>query len=184
VPLMAHCRLVLTDSGGVQEEAPSLGKPVLVMPDTTERPEGVAAGTALLTGTNAQVIVKHIARLLTDEAAYRSMATAENPLRGRLRGRADRGSNSALLSGVWHGGQAGVRRRRPNGPPPGQVKMVDGYASGRYRVRPWITVEVPRHDGTGPVTQIGIGPFAIATSAGPRPRSRDSGGTPRLLITR
>ncbi len=51
VALMAHCRLVLTDSGGVQEEAPSLGKPVLVMRDTTERPEGVAAGTALLTGT-------------------------------------------------------------------------------------------------------------------------------------
>jgi UDP-N-acetylglucosamine 2-epimerase (non-hydrolysing) len=79
VALMAHCRLVLTDSGGVQEEAPSLGKPVLVMRDTTERPEGVAAGTALLTGTNAQAIVKHAARLLTDEAAYRSMATARNP---------------------------------------------------------------------------------------------------------
>ena len=53
VALMARCRLVLTDSGGVQEEAPSLGKPVLVMRDTTERPEGVAAGTALLTGPNA-----------------------------------------------------------------------------------------------------------------------------------
>jgi UDP-N-acetylglucosamine 2-epimerase (non-hydrolysing) len=79
VALMAHCRLVLTDSGGVQEEAPSLGKPVLVMRDTTERPEGVTAGTALLTGTNAQVIVKHVTRLLTDEAAYRSMATAKNP---------------------------------------------------------------------------------------------------------
>jgi UDP-N-acetylglucosamine 2-epimerase (non-hydrolysing) len=79
VALMAHCRLVLTDSGGVQEEAPSLGKPVLVMRDTTERPEGVAAGTALLTGTNAQAIVKQATRLLTDEAAYRSMATARNP---------------------------------------------------------------------------------------------------------
>lgn len=79
VSLMAHCRLVLTDSGGVQEEAPWLGKPVLVMRDTTERPEGVAAGTALLTGTNVQAIVKHVTRLLTDEAAYRSMATARNP---------------------------------------------------------------------------------------------------------
>ena len=76
---MAHCRLVLTDSGGVQEEAPSLGKPVLVMRDTTERPEGVAAGTAILTGPNAPSIVEHATRLLTDEAAYRSMATAKNP---------------------------------------------------------------------------------------------------------
>ena len=79
VALMARCRLVLTDSGGVQEEAPSLGKPVLVMRDTTERPEGVAAGTAILTGPNAPAIVEHATRLLTDEAAYRSMATARNP---------------------------------------------------------------------------------------------------------
>jgi UDP-N-acetylglucosamine 2-epimerase (non-hydrolysing) len=79
VALMARCRLVLTDSGGVQEEAPSLGKPVLVMRDTTERPEGVAAGTAILTGPNASTIVLHATRLLTDEAAYRCMATARNP---------------------------------------------------------------------------------------------------------
>jgi UDP-N-acetylglucosamine 2-epimerase (non-hydrolysing) len=79
VALMARCRLVLTDSGGIQEEAPSLGKPVLVMRDTTERPEGVAAGTAILTGPNAPAIVKHAARLLTNESAYRSMATATNP---------------------------------------------------------------------------------------------------------
>jgi len=79
VALMARCRLVLTDSGGVQEEAPSLGKPVLVMRDTTERPEGVAAGTALLTGPNAPAIVAHATRLLTDEVAYRAMATAKNP---------------------------------------------------------------------------------------------------------
>jgi UDP-N-acetylglucosamine 2-epimerase (non-hydrolysing) len=79
VALMARCRLVLTDSGGVQEEAPSLGKPVLVMRDSTERPEGVATGTALLTGPNAQAIVEHATRLLTDETAYRSMATAKNP---------------------------------------------------------------------------------------------------------
>jgi UDP-N-acetylglucosamine 2-epimerase (non-hydrolysing) len=79
VALMSHCKLVLTDSGGVQEEAPSLGKPVLVMRDTTERPEGVAAGTALLTGARAGAIVDHATRLLTDEAAYRKMATAKNP---------------------------------------------------------------------------------------------------------
>jgi UDP-N-acetylglucosamine 2-epimerase (non-hydrolysing) len=79
VALMAHCRLVLTDSGGLQEEAPSLGKPVLVMRATTERPEGVAAGTALLTDTNAQAIVRHVTRLLTDATAYRSMVTTKNP---------------------------------------------------------------------------------------------------------
>jgi len=79
VRLMSHCRLVLTDSGGVQEEAPSLGKPVLVMRDTTERPEGVAAGTAILTGPHASAIVDHAVRLLTDDRAYQAMAGAKNP---------------------------------------------------------------------------------------------------------
>jgi UDP-N-acetylglucosamine 2-epimerase (non-hydrolysing) len=79
VALMSRCRLVLTDSGGVQEEAPSLGKPVLVMRDTTERPEGIAAGTALLTGPNAANIVAHASRILTDDDAYRQMASAQNP---------------------------------------------------------------------------------------------------------
>jgi UDP-N-acetylglucosamine 2-epimerase (non-hydrolysing) len=79
VALMARCRLVLTDSGGVQEEAPSLGKPVLVMRDTTERPEGIAAGTALLVGTLSQSIVEHTSRLLDDQEAYRAMANAVNP---------------------------------------------------------------------------------------------------------
>lgn len=79
VALLAHAHLVLTDSGGVQEEAPSLGKPILVMRDTTERPEGVAAGTALLTGPNAANIVLHATRLLTDEAAYQAMSSASNP---------------------------------------------------------------------------------------------------------
>jgi UDP-N-acetylglucosamine 2-epimerase (non-hydrolysing) len=79
VALMGRSRLVLTDSGGVQEEAPSLGKPVLVMRDTTERPEGVAAGTALLTGPSAAAIVENAVRLLTDADAYARMATARNP---------------------------------------------------------------------------------------------------------
>ena len=79
VALMSRCRLVLTDSGGVQEEAPSLGKPVLVMRDTTERPEGLQAGTALLTGPHADAIVHHTVRLLTDPQAYEAMATAKNP---------------------------------------------------------------------------------------------------------
>jgi UDP-N-acetylglucosamine 2-epimerase (non-hydrolysing) len=79
VALMARCRLVLTDSGGVQEEAPSLGKPVLVMRDTTERPEGVSAGTALLVGPRADTIVEHTVHLLEDGHAYESMANAVNP---------------------------------------------------------------------------------------------------------
>jgi UDP-N-acetylglucosamine 2-epimerase (non-hydrolysing) len=79
VALMSRCRLVLTDSGGVQEEAPSLGKPVLVMRDTTERPEGVEAGTARLVGTHAQTIVLQTSRLLNDPAAYVAMANAVNP---------------------------------------------------------------------------------------------------------
>lgn len=79
VYLLAGCRLALTDSGGVQEEAPSVGKPVLVMRDTTERPEGVAAGTAKLVGANANAIVAETSRLLSDEAAYRAMAEAVNP---------------------------------------------------------------------------------------------------------
>ncbi len=79
VALMSKCRLVLTDSGGVQEEAPSLGKPVLVMRDTTERPEGIDAGTARLTGPNADAIVTHARRLLSDQNAYAEMANAKNP---------------------------------------------------------------------------------------------------------
>ncbi len=79
VALMSRCRLILTDSGGVQEEAPSLGKPVLVMREVTERPEGVEAGTARLVGADAQSIVQHTSRLLDDSAAYLAMANAVNP---------------------------------------------------------------------------------------------------------
>ena len=71
--------LMLTDSGGVQEEAPALGKPVLVMRETTERPEGVAAGTAKLVGTDADTIVAEAGRLLDDPVAYEAMARAHNP---------------------------------------------------------------------------------------------------------
>ena len=79
VRLMDMSELILTDSGGIQEEAPSLGKPVLVMRDTTERPEGVAAGTALLVATDPARIVGEAARLLDDASAYRAMAQAHNP---------------------------------------------------------------------------------------------------------
>lgn len=79
VAMMAASDIVLTDSGGIQEEAPSLGKPVLVMRDTTERPEGVAAGTAKLVGADATVIVAETSRLLDDSAAYEAMSRAHNP---------------------------------------------------------------------------------------------------------
>ena len=76
---LAKSYLILTDSGGIQEEAPSLGKPVLVMRDTTERPEGIAAGTLKLVGTDEEVIYREFNRLLTDEDAYREMSVASNP---------------------------------------------------------------------------------------------------------
>jgi UDP-N-acetylglucosamine 2-epimerase (non-hydrolysing) len=79
VQLMKRCTLILTDSGGIQEEAPALGKPVLVMRETTERPEGVTAGTARLIGTEEATIVAEAARLLSDPAAYATMAQARNP---------------------------------------------------------------------------------------------------------
>ena len=77
--LLTIAHIMLTDSGGVQEEAPALGKPVLVMRETTERPEGVTAGTAKLVGTETATIVTEIFTLLDDNAAYAKMAQAHNP---------------------------------------------------------------------------------------------------------
>jgi UDP-N-acetylglucosamine 2-epimerase (non-hydrolysing) len=79
VYMMSRAHIILTDSGGIQEEAPSLGKPVLVMRDTTERPEAVAAGTVKLVGTDTINIVRELNRLLTDSIAYRTMSYAHNP---------------------------------------------------------------------------------------------------------
>jgi UDP-N-acetylglucosamine 2-epimerase (non-hydrolysing) len=79
VYLMSRAHLLITDSGGIQEEAPSLGKPVLVMREVTERPEAVHAGTVRLVGTDADRIVDEASRLLTDPAAYRAMSGASNP---------------------------------------------------------------------------------------------------------
>ena len=79
VYLMDRSHLIITDSGGVQEEAPSLGKPVLVMRETTERPEAVEAGTVCLVGTSREAIVRETSRLLHDETAYAAMSRAHNP---------------------------------------------------------------------------------------------------------
>lgn len=76
---MARSYLILTDSGGIQEEAPSLGKPVLVMRDTTERPEGIEAGTLKLVGTKEESIYREFNRLLSDETLYKKMSKASNP---------------------------------------------------------------------------------------------------------
>lgn len=79
VHLMDNAHLILTDSGGIQEEAPSLGKPVLVMRDTTERPEAVEAGTVKLVGTSVEALIGETSALLDDEAAYLAMSRAHNP---------------------------------------------------------------------------------------------------------
>lgn len=76
---LSRSYLILTDSGGIQEEAPSLGKPVLVMRDTTERPEGIVAGTLKLVGTDEEVIFENFTKLLTDKSAYEKMSKASNP---------------------------------------------------------------------------------------------------------
>ena len=79
VYLLDRCYLILTDSGGVQEEAPSLGKPVLVMRDTTERPEALEAGTVMLVGADKEVIISSVSKLLEDEITYKKMSYAHNP---------------------------------------------------------------------------------------------------------
>lgn len=79
VYLMMHAHLILTDSGGVQEEAPSLGKPVLVMRNTTERPEAIQAGTVKLVGTDVELIVKEVSKLISDNESYLEMSRAHNP---------------------------------------------------------------------------------------------------------
>ncbi|MCW2483578.1 UDP-N-acetylglucosamine 2-epimerase, partial [Candidatus Symbiopectobacterium sp. NZEC135] len=79
VYLMNRSYLILTDSGGIQEEAPSLGVPVLVMRETTERPEAVDAGTVRLVGTEVATILDAVSQLLTDNAAYQAMSRAHNP---------------------------------------------------------------------------------------------------------
>jgi UDP-N-acetylglucosamine 2-epimerase (non-hydrolysing) len=92
---MARCSLVLTDSGGVQEEAPSLGKPVLVLRETTERPEAVDAGTVRLVGTDEDLVFSEVSRLLTDAAAYDEMAHAVNPY-------GDGRATPRIVAGVEH----------------------------------------------------------------------------------
>ena len=76
---MNKSTIILTDSGGIQEEAPSLGKPVLVLRDTTERPEGIKAGTAKIVGTDIEQIFSSVSELITNESQYKKMSNVNNP---------------------------------------------------------------------------------------------------------
>lgn len=102
--LLKHCTLVVTDSGGLQEEAPAFGKPVLVLRDVTERPEAVKAGTVSLVGADRERIIKTVSRLLTDKKAYRKMSNAVNPYGD---GRAAQRIHQAIL---WY---FGIQRAKP-----------------------------------------------------------------------
>ncbi|MCO4761829.1 MAG: UDP-N-acetylglucosamine 2-epimerase (non-hydrolyzing) [Myxococcales bacterium] len=106
VSLLAHAHLVLTDSGGVQEEAPSFGVPVVVMRARTERPEGVEAGCAMLVGSERAAIVEAVSELLTDEAKWRAMAIAHNPYGD---GQAGERIAASLEAGLW-------RQQHPGAP--------------------------------------------------------------------
>jgi UDP-N-acetylglucosamine 2-epimerase (non-hydrolysing) len=103
VDLMSRCYLILTDSGGIQEEAPSLGKPVLVLRENTERPEAIEAGTALLVGTQVERIVGEATRLLDDPERYDSMARRHNPYG---HGKACQRIADALAEFDWNNGAA------------------------------------------------------------------------------
>lgn len=112
VHLMSRAHLIVTDSGGIQEEAPALGKPVLVTRDTTERPEAIAAGTARLVGTDRDTIVAAIEQLLSDPAEYARMARAHNPYGD---GRASPRIVDALATWAASGARPALPRRLPLG---------------------------------------------------------------------
>ncbi len=127
--LMSRAHIILTDSGGVQEEGPSLGRPVLVMRDTTERPEAVDAGAARLVGTDEELIVRQVSALLDDGFAYESMATAVNPYGD---GRAAQRSVAALSAFLGTGVR--IAEFRPeDGDVPGTGGATDRACAGRRR---------------------------------------------------
>jgi UDP-N-acetylglucosamine 2-epimerase (non-hydrolysing) len=121
--LMRRAYLILTDSGGIQEEAPSLGVPVLVLRKTTERPEAAQAGLARIVGTNPDTIVKHVNELLEDALAYRRMTTAINPFGD---GRASERIAEVLMN--WKNGRALLPTNRSFSPRLCRVKSA-GTAS-------------------------------------------------------
>lgn len=140
--LMSECYLVLTDSGGIQEEAPSLGKPVLVARDSTERTEGIEAGTLKLVGTDPQVIFDSVTELLNDPAAYREMSEADNPYGD---GEASKRIVAALTN-LYLGGPMPAPFRSSYSR--NAVIKAAGYdidAMGRNRLDPALVPESARH---------------------------------------
>jgi hypothetical protein len=123
--LLGRSHLVITDSGGIQEEAPSLGKPVLVTRETTERTEGLAAGTLRLVGTNPRVIFDEGNKLLESEVAYREMAEAENPYGDGHAAERIVGALEHLLLGTNPPAQFGTGYSRA------AVAIASGMRSGR-----------------------------------------------------
>ena len=106
VALMERATVILTDSGGIQEEAPSLGKPVLVMRDTTERPEALKGGTVKLVGADPDVIFSETARLLDDPCHYQSMARVQNPY-------GDGTATRQIIDAIWSYFQASSQQEQP-----------------------------------------------------------------------
>lgn len=123
VACMKAASVILTDSGGIQEEAPALGRPVLVLRETTERPEGIAAGTARLVGTDHARIVEETARLLTDARAYAKMSRARNPY-------GDGHAAARIVGGLRH--YFGLAKARPR---EFSVEMLGGPARNGFRPR-------------------------------------------------
>lgn len=131
VDLLERCRIVITDSGGIQEEAPALGKPVLVMREKTERPEATEAGTARLVGTDPEAIVSEARRLLEDPQAYETMSRAHNPFGdGHAAGRIA----EALFERFGAGDRGAEREIRPLEKDPGGVGSEP--SAGQERARP------------------------------------------------
>lgn len=125
--LMSRAFLIVSDSGGIQEEAPALGKPVLVTRETTERPEAIAAGTACLVGTDTAVIVSAVERLLTDRDAYEGMARAANPFGD---GKASARIVSAIEERLRGAGTAAAPGTRTDGTRRNGTPLVEGSGAG------------------------------------------------------
>ena len=181
VAAMRGSTLLLTDSGGLQEEAPALGKPVLVLRRTTERPEAVTAGTAKLIGTDSEAILAETSRLLEDPEAYEGHGPGPQSLRRRRGQRPDRGRGAPVSRGGRCRGPL-RRRPRPGGQGPRQrlTRWLSGASSprGAGRRTPWCRSPGPRGSGC-PCRCWPPVPPAGRWAPGPCPPAAPRGGRPR-----